>query len=128
MTNWSKDLEALHVEPPPLPKVAFDPVLFDDPSIPPSFDGFRVEGLRQHLWRYSGQMSCRNAIARLQDPAWLEAWDAALSTMAGSRVCLHGSELGGIGLRALHHGAAHACASNPFRSTRESPPAGAEAL
>ena len=45
---------------------AFDPALFDAPAIPSSSDGFRVEGLQQHLWRYSGQVSAR---VRLNLPA-----------------------------------------------------------
>src|SRR5262245_26711613 len=91
---------------PPLP--VFDPALFDDPAIPASFDGFRVEGLKQHLWRYGGQLAPSHAIARLEDPAWLAAWDAALASTRGERVLLRGSELGTFGLRALPHGARHA--------------------
>lgn len=88
-------------------RVAFDPALFDDPSIPEALETFRVEGLRRHLWRYSSQQSCRNTLARLEDAAWLAAWDDALSTLEGSSVEFHGSELGTFGVRALHHGAAH---------------------
>lgn len=98
----------------PPPKVAFDPALFYAPSIPSWFDPVRVEGLRQHLRRHSGQISARNAIGRLEDPAWLAAWDAALATTAGLRVWLQGSELGVFALRALHHGAAHALCAEPF--------------
>lgn len=97
----------LNIELPPPPTIVFDPVLFDDPSIPESFDSFRVEGLKQHLWRYSGQLSPRNTITRLEDPVWLAAWDAALSTTAGTHALFWGSELGVFALRALHHGAAH---------------------
>lgn len=98
----------VHADSPPLPKLAFDPALFNDPSIPSSFDAFRVDGLKQHLWRYSAQMSARNTLARLDDPVWRAAWDAALSTLKQARVVFHGSELGVFALRALHHGAAHA--------------------
>jgi type III protein arginine methyltransferase len=106
--------ESLHIELPPPPQVVFDPALFDDPSIAPSFDAFRVEGLKQHLWRYSGQLSPRNAITRLEDPVWLAAWDAALSTTTGAQVMFRGSELGVFALRALHHGAAHALCVEAF--------------
>lgn len=105
---------ALHLELPPPPAVTFDPALLDDPSIPPSFDTFRVEGLRQHLRRHSGQVSARHSIDRLEDPVWLAAWDAALSDMAGKQVMLRGSELGVFALRALHHGAAHALCVEDF--------------
>lgn len=106
--------ESLHIELPPPSQVVFDPALFDDPSIPSSFDTFRVEGLKQHLQRYSGQLSHKNAVARLEDPAWLAAWDTALAGTAGSRVVFRGSELGIFALRALHHGAAHAFCVEAF--------------
>lgn len=85
----------------------FDPTLFNDPAMPASVDAFRVDGLREHLKRYSGQLSPGHAIARLDDPAWRDAWDAALAPLAGQRVLLRGSELGLLGLRARRHGAAH---------------------
>ena len=94
-------------EPPPPSQVVFDPALFEDPSVPDSFEQFRVEGLRRHLWRYSGQQSCRNIVARLEDSAWLAAWDSALCAVKGARVVFRGSELGVFGLRAAHHGATH---------------------
>ncbi len=106
--------ESLHIELPPPPQVVFDPVLFDDPSILPSFDAFRVEGIKQHLWRHSGQLSPRNAITRLEDPVWLAAWDTALSATSRSQVLFRGSELGVFALRALHHGAAHALCVEAF--------------
>jgi len=97
--------EPLAIELPPPPQVTFDPVLFDDPSIPGSFEKFRVEGLRQHLWRHSGHQSAKNSLARLVDPVWLAAWDTVLSTMKGSKVLLRGSELGVFAVRALQYGA-----------------------
>ncbi|HEX8611513.1 MAG TPA: 50S ribosomal protein L11 methyltransferase [Telluria sp.] len=100
--------ETLHIPLPPPPRVTFDPALLDDPSMPASSDAFRVDGLKQHLGRYSAQLSPRNAINRLGDPVWLAAWDQALSGMADERVLFRGSELGVFALRALHHGAAHA--------------------
>jgi len=100
--------KALHIEMPAPPRAVFDPALFADPAITPDADAFRVDGLKQHLSRYSAQVSPRNAITRLDDPVWLEAWDAALVAMRGARVLFRGSELGVLGLRALHHGAAHA--------------------
>lgn len=106
--------EALRIELPPPPKVSFDPALLDDPSMPPSFEAFRVDGLKQHLWRYSGQVSPKNAITRLEDPAWRAAWDAALATTAGAKLRFQGSELGVFALRALHHGAAHALCVEAF--------------
>jgi protein arginine N-methyltransferase 7 len=99
--------DTLHVELPAPPRVLFDPALLDDPAMPASVEGFRVEGLRQLLLRYSGQLSPGNAIARLEDPLWLDAWDSALAELAGARVLMRGSELGVFALRALRHGAAH---------------------
>jgi protein arginine N-methyltransferase 7 len=93
---------------PGAPQPLFDPALLEDASMPASADAFRVDGLRQHLGRYSAQLSPRNAIGRLSDPLWLAAWDQALAGTAGMRVLLRGSELGVFGLRALGHGAAHA--------------------
>jgi type II protein arginine methyltransferase len=106
--NPSAPREPLHIELLPPPKVSFDPALFEDPAIPSSVEQFRVRALQQHLWRYSGQVSPRNAIRRLEDPVWLAAWDAALASTAGSRILFCGSELGVFALRALQHGAAHA--------------------
>jgi protein arginine N-methyltransferase 7 len=82
--------------------------------MPSSFEQFRVEGLKQHLRPYSGLLSARNAITRLEDPVWLAAWDAALSGTAGSRILFRGSELGVLALRALQHGAAHALCVEAF--------------
>lgn len=106
--------ESIQIEMPEPPKVVFDPALFDDPSIPASFDVSRVDGVRQHLRRYSGQASPRNTIARLEDPVWLAAWDAALAATSGSRLLFRGSELGVFALRALHHGAKHALCMEAF--------------
>lgn len=106
--------EPLQIELAPPPQVNFDPALFDDPSIPESFDRFRVDGLKQHLCRYSGQQSPRHTLARLEDPVWLDAWDVALSTLAGARVLFRGSELGVFALRALQHGAAHVLCAEDF--------------
>jgi type III protein arginine methyltransferase len=100
--------DALHIEVPAPPQAVFDPAIFANPAIAPDADAFRVDGLKQHLSRYSAQVSPRNAITRLDDPLWRDAWDAALSTMHGARVLFRGSELGILALRALHHGAAHA--------------------
>lgn len=74
----------------------------------------RVAGLRRLLWRYSGQQSCRNILARLADSKWLAAWDGALAALRGSRALFYGSELGLFGLRALHHGVAHALCVESF--------------
>lgn len=87
------------------PEFRFDPALLDDPAMPESYEGFRIEALQKHLWRYSAQQSPRNILARLEDPVWLEAWDTALSTVEGAQVMFWGSELGVLGLRALEHGA-----------------------
>lgn len=104
----------LRIELPPPPEVRFDPVLFDDPSLPAGSDEFRIEGIARHLWRYSGQSSARNAIQRLDDPMWCAAWDTALANTAGARVRFVGSELGVFALRALHHGAAHALCAERY--------------
>lgn len=91
------------------PRTAFDPALFDDASLAPSFDSYRVDGLRQHLRRHSAQLSPRATIARLEDPLWRAAWDTALASTAGEKVLFRGSELSTLALRALHHGAAQVC-------------------
>ncbi|UXY16198.1 tetratricopeptide repeat protein [Chitiniphilus purpureus] len=96
------------------PGVVFDPALLGDPAIPASFDTFRVDGLRQHLRRYSAQRAPGNALARLADPAWLAAWDTALAGTAGRRVLFCGSELGVFALRALQHGAAQVRCEEAF--------------
>jgi protein arginine N-methyltransferase 7 len=96
------------------PKAGFDPALFDDPSLPPSCDSYRVDGLRQHLRRRSAQLSPRNAIARLEDPLWRAAWDTALACCAGEKLLFRGSELGVLALRALHHGAAQVCCAETY--------------
>ncbi|HYD80791.1 MAG TPA: 50S ribosomal protein L11 methyltransferase [Paucimonas sp.] len=106
--------EGLRIELPPLPPVSFDPALLDDPSIPPALENAGVDGLRQHLRHYSGQWSPKNAIARLEDPAWLAAWDAALATTTGSSIVFRGSELGVFALRALRHGARRALCLETF--------------
>lgn len=104
----------LRIELPPPPRVAFDPALLDDPALPAASESFRIDGLRQHLRRYSAQLSPGNAIARLEDPAWLDAWDRALAGVAGQRMLFCGSELGVLALRALHHGATHALCIEQF--------------
>lgn len=91
------------------PRTAFDPALFGDASLPPSFDSYRVDGLRQHLRRHSAQLSPRATIARLEDSVWRAAWDTALASTKGERVLFRGSELSVLALRALHHGAAQVC-------------------
>lgn len=99
--------------PEPLPATRFDPALLRDPSLPASTNAAMVAGLQQHLWRYSVHHSSRNALERLDDPRWLQAWDAALAATAGGRVLLHGSELGTFAVRALAHGAAHVTVVEP---------------
>lgn len=106
--------ESLRIELPSPAPVTFDPALFDDPGIPASFESFRVDGVRQLLWRYSAQQSPRNVLSRLDDPQWLAAWDAALATTAGNRLLFSGSELGVLALRALQHGAEHALCVESF--------------
>jgi len=106
--------QPLQIELPPPPEVTFDPVLFDDPSIPGSFEKPMVEGLKQLLWRYSGHQSVKNILTRVEDPVWLAAWDEALAATAGSKVLFRGSELGTFALQALKHGATHALAVEPF--------------
>jgi len=106
--------EPLQIELPPPPQVTFDPALFGNPAIPESFEKPMVDGLKQHLLRYSGQQSSKNTLSRLEDSAWLAAWDKALTATAGSKVLLHGSELGVFALQALKHGASHAVAVEPF--------------
>lgn len=101
-------------EAPPLPPVRFDPALLADPALPPAMEGAGTDGLRQHLRHYSGQLSPRHAITRLDDPLWRDAWDTALAALAGKRLVFRGSELGVFALRALGHGAAHALCVEAF--------------
>lgn len=101
------------LELPPLPDVRFDPALFLDAGARPAPDEPGAAGLRQHLQRYSAQLSPQHAIARLEDPVWRAAWDAVLAGMAGARILFCGSELGVLALRALEHGAAHALCVEP---------------
>jgi type II protein arginine methyltransferase len=112
--NPSSNEEPLQIELPPPPDVTFDPALFDNSSIPDSFEKPMVEGLKQLLWRYSGQQSSKNILSRLEDPVWLAAWDQALAATSGSKVLFRGSELGTFALQALKHGATHALAVEPF--------------
>jgi protein arginine N-methyltransferase 7 len=101
------DAEPMRIETPPPPEIAFDPAVRDDPTMPADAETFRIDGIARHLWRYSGQSSPRNAIARLQDPLWRDAWNRALAATAGKRVRFVGSELGVLALCAHRHGAAH---------------------
>ena len=111
------DPEAAAQQPPaviePPPATRFDPKLLLDPAIPSSMNPAMVEGLKQHLWRYSIHHSSRNSLERLEDERWLQAWDDALAATAGGRVLLHGSELGILAVRALAHGAAHVTVVEP---------------
>jgi type III protein arginine methyltransferase len=86
------------------PDVTFNPALLAEPALPQDGDA-RQMGLIQHLRRYSNHQSVRNSLDRLEDPAWLEAWDQALRGTAGQKLLFHGSELGTLALRALGHGA-----------------------
>ncbi|MCQ4165457.1 methyltransferase domain-containing protein [Tahibacter harae] len=96
------------IELPPLPQVPFDPQVFAVvPEAAEAGQAMRA-GLRQHLLRYSAHQSVRNALQRIDDPAWLAAWDEALKQTAGATVLFHGAELGLLPLRAIAHGAARA--------------------
>lgn len=105
---------ALHIELPPAPQLELDPVLFGNPAIDESFDEPMVEGVTQLLRRYSAHQSPRSTLARLEDPAWLAAWDAALATTRDTNVQLYGSELGLLAVRARQHGAKRVIAVEPF--------------
>ena len=107
-------IEEATPDPMPRPPAWFDPALLDNPSVPEAAGQFRVDGLRSHLSRYSNQQSPKQSIARLEDPAWIEAWDSALSALVGDRVLFCGSELGVFGLRAMQHGAAHVMCAESF--------------
>ncbi|MFZ5638597.1 MAG: tetratricopeptide repeat protein [Pseudomonadota bacterium] len=101
-------MASLRAEPTPPPLTTFDPALFEDASMPADADATMLDGLRRHLHRYSGQASCKHAIARLGDPIWIDAWDRALAQTAGCDVLFAGSELGVFALRALDRGARRA--------------------
>jgi predicted RNA methylase len=105
--------ETPQVEMPPPPQITFDPLVLTQPSIPAELDSSMVEGLRQHLRRYSGSLSPRRAVARLEDPVWVSAWNAALSLTAGSTVLFQHSELGVLALAARRHGATRVVAIEP---------------
>lgn len=96
-----------------LPRIEFDPALFEDLALPDAMNPSMVAGLKQHLARYGAHHSSRATLDRLADPRWLEAWDRALAAMAGARVLLHGSELGTLAIRALTHAAAHVTVVEP---------------
>lgn len=98
----------LQVELPPLPRVRFDPQVYEIPADPAAAGQAMRAGLRQHLLRYSAHQAVRNALHRIDDPAWLSAWDTALRDTAGCTLLFHGSELGLLPLRAIEHGAARA--------------------
>jgi SAM-dependent methyltransferase len=83
----------------------FDPALFVDPRIQPDAPEAMVRAVREHLRRYSNHQSAKNAVARLEDSRWLDAWDVALRAVSGRDVVFCGSELGVFALRALALGA-----------------------
>jgi len=103
----------LRIEVPPLPEVKFDPALFHSPAIPQSFEKTMVDGLRQHLIRYSGHQSLTNSLARLEDPAWVAAWDCAITAANGSAIGFRGSELGTLALRARSQGSTQVFSAEP---------------
>lgn len=96
---------AAPVEPPALPRIAFDPALLADPTLPADMDPMMVQGLTRHLQRYGNLQSSRNVLQRLEDPVWLAAWDQALQATRGGKVLFLGGALGVLPLRALAHGA-----------------------
>lgn len=104
----------LQIEMPPLPEIRFDPALLLDASLPAPANPPMVEGLKQLLLRFSTLQSPKNAIERIEDAGWLDAWDRALAGTAGSKVLLHGSELGTFALRALAHGATEVAIAEPY--------------
>jgi type III protein arginine methyltransferase len=88
------------------PAMSFDPALLATPSMPDSLPKNMVLGLVQHLRRYSSHQSSKNALRRLDHPAWLTAWDNALAAICPqSSILLRGSELGVLAARAIEHGA-----------------------
>lgn len=112
--NTNAVQEPLVIDLPLPPKIRFDPALLENPSIPAGSDEFRIQGVASLLWRFSGQLSARNVLERLQDSLWCRAWDAALTTATGERLRFIGSELGVLALRALRVGAAHALCAERF--------------
>jgi predicted RNA methylase len=106
--------ESLQIELPPPPEATFDPALFNDPTIPETFDKAMVAGLKQHLSRYSEHQSSKNILARLEDPEWTNAWDVALSSTTDSTVLLHGSELGVFAALSRRHHATRVLAVERF--------------
>ncbi len=106
--------ESQHIERAALPQVTFDPALLDETGLPDSIEKPMIEGLRNLLRRYSAHQSVKNTLSRLEDAAWLAAWDRALGATVGSKVLLRGSELGTFALQALEHGASYALAVEQF--------------
>lgn len=102
------------VSPPQLPELRFDPSILTDSELPSSFESPMVDAVRGLLTCYSGQQSHKNALARLQDPAWRNAWDKAIAACVGDSVLLCGSELGTFAARALEHGATQVYAVERF--------------
>lgn len=87
------------------PAVSFDPQLFIEPRVPADTPEAMLRAIREHLRRYGNHQSVKNALARIEDPRWLDAWDAALRAASGRDVVFCGSELGIFALRAKQHGA-----------------------
>jgi protein arginine N-methyltransferase 7 len=99
------------------PELPFDPALLIDPSLPAGIEANMVDGVRQHLVRYSNLNAIASALERVDHPRWLDAWDQALRAMRGARIVFHGTELGILPLRALAHGASAAIAYEPHPSS-----------
>jgi hypothetical protein len=108
--------ERLEIERPPLPDIHFEPALLTDPSLPCDAGAAMVDGVKHLLWRYSALQSPKNALMRIEDPVWLDAWDKALAATAGSKVLFHGSELGTFALQARKQGAESVAVLEPYPS------------
>src|SRR5205814_8213393 len=63
--------------------VSFNPHLLIEPGVPPDSSEAMVRAVREHLKRYGNHQSAKNALARIEDPQWLAAWDVALRAANG---------------------------------------------
>lgn len=95
-------------------RTPYEPLANESAAIPASLNEAMVKGITAHLDRYGGLQSPKNALARIEDPEWLDAWDKALTLATGANVMTAGSELGLFAIRALEHGASEVLAAERF--------------
>ena len=99
----------------PPPTMRFNPEVHDAEALSAELEAEPMfKAVQQHLWRYSVFQSARNAISRIEDTAWLAAWDEGLRGLRGEHALFHGSEVGLLPLRAAAHGALSVTVLEPY--------------